>query len=54
MSDLLQIRTMTLPDKNIEHGSSDWQLEQAGLSPKQIAATVVQLLGKKLEAAIMV
>mmetsp|Transcript_7497 Transcript_7497/g.14224 ORF Transcript_7497/g.14224 Transcript_7497/m.14224 type:complete len:735 (+) Transcript_7497:42-2246(+) len=50
----LKIRTMTLPDKNIEHGSSDWQLEQAGLSPKQIAATVVQLLGKKLEAAIMV
>jgi hypothetical protein len=42
----LKLRCMHLPDVNIEHGSHDWQLEQAGLSPKDIAATVLQLLDR--------
>lgn len=42
----LKLRCMHLPDANIEHGSHDWQLEQAGLSPKDIAATVLQLLDR--------
>jgi len=46
----LKLRCMHLPDVNIEHGSHDWQLEQAGLSPKDIAATVLQLLDRKREA----
>lgn len=46
----LKFRTMMLPDKNIEHGDHSWQLEQAGLSPKQIAATALTTLGKTREA----
>eukprot|EP00238_Polyblepharides_amylifera_P009551 CAMPEP_0196574322 /NCGR_PEP_ID=MMETSP1081-20130531/4057_1 /TAXON_ID=36882 /ORGANISM="Pyramimonas amylifera, Strain CCMP720" /LENGTH=738 /DNA_ID=CAMNT_0041892313 /DNA_START=130 /DNA_END=2346 /DNA_ORIENTATION=- len=46
----LKVRPMCLPDLNIEHGSADWQLEQAGLSPKQIAATCLATLGKSREA----
>ena len=45
-----KLRCMYLPDENIEHGAADWQLEQAGLSPKDIAATVLQMLDRKREA----
>ncbi|KAI3701670.1 hypothetical protein L6452_26915 [Arctium lappa] len=43
----LKWRAMTLPDKYIEHGSQTNQIEEAGLTPKHIAATVLSLIGDK-------
>nr|XP_043627590.1 probable 1-deoxy-D-xylulose-5-phosphate synthase 2, chloroplastic [Erigeron canadensis] len=42
----LKWRAMTLPDKYIEHGAQPNQIEEAGLSPNHIAATVLSLIGK--------
>ncbi|KAE8660257.1 putative 1-deoxy-D-xylulose-5-phosphate synthase [Hibiscus syriacus] len=42
----LKWRPMILPDRYIEHGSQNDQIEEAGLSSKHIAATVVSLLGQ--------
>ena len=36
---------MLLPDRYIDHGSQTDQIEAAGLSSKQIAATVLSLIG---------
>lgn len=36
---------MVLPDRYIDHGAQKDQIEEAGLSPKHIAATVVSLIG---------
>ena len=41
-----------LPDRYIEHGSPKDQTEEAGLSSKHIAATVLSLLGKPKEALL--
>ncbi|CAN1222861.1 Probable 1-deoxy-D-xylulose-5-phosphate synthase 2, chloroplastic [Linum grandiflorum] len=41
----LQWRPMLLPDRYIDHGSQSDQIEAAGLSSKQIAATVLSLIG---------
>ncbi|KAF2310379.1 hypothetical protein GH714_008682 [Hevea brasiliensis] len=41
----LKLRSMVLPDRYIDHGSQADQIEEAGLSPKHIAATVVSLIG---------
>lgn len=41
----LQLRPMVLPDRYIDHGSQTDQIEEAGLSSKHIAATVVSLIG---------
>ncbi|MBA0853784.1 hypothetical protein Goshw_021940, partial [Gossypium schwendimanii] len=38
-------RPMILPDKYIDHGSQNDQIEEAGLSSKHIAATVLSTLG---------
>lgn len=46
----LQMRSMMLPDRYIDHGSHDDQIEEAGLSARHIAATVFTLLGKTKEA----
>jgi 1-deoxy-D-xylulose-5-phosphate synthase len=46
----LKVRPMTLPDKYIEHGSADFQLDEAGLTPGHIAATVLNLKGRKVDA----
>lgn len=35
-----------LPDRYIEHGAQANQIEEAGLSPKHIAATVLSLIGE--------
>jgi 1-deoxy-D-xylulose-5-phosphate synthase len=41
---------MLLPDVPIEHGSDQFQLEQAGLTPAHIASTVLSLQGKTAES----
>ncbi|KAK1276899.1 hypothetical protein QJS04_geneDACA005744 [Acorus gramineus] len=46
----LELRPMVLPDRYIDHGSPQDQIEEAGLSSRHIAATVLSLLGKPKEA----
>jgi len=46
----LQLRSMFLPDRYIDHGAPQDQMEEAGLTPRHIAATVLSLLGRPLEA----
>ncbi|CAI0403858.1 unnamed protein product [Linum tenue] len=46
----LKLRAMVLPDRYIDHGSPQDQIQEAGLSSKQITATVLSLLGKPKEA----
>uniref|UniRef100_J3MJ51 1-deoxy-D-xylulose-5-phosphate synthase n=1 Tax=Oryza brachyantha TaxID=4533 RepID=J3MJ51_ORYBR len=46
----LKLRSMFLPDRYIDHGAPVDQLEEAGLTPRHIAATVLSLLGRQLEA----
>jgi len=41
-----------LPDRYIEHGSPQDQTEEAGLSSKNIAATVLSLLERPKEALL--
>ncbi|CAN1329654.1 1-deoxy-D-xylulose-5-phosphate synthase [Linum perenne] len=43
----LKWRPMVLPDRYIDHGAQEDQIEAAGLSAKQIAASVVSLIGHK-------
>lgn len=46
----MQLRSMVLPDRYIDHGSPKDQIEEAGLSSKHIAATVLSLLARPKEA----
>lgn len=46
----LKLRSMVLPDRYIDHGSPEDQIEEAGLSPWHISATVLSLLGRPKEA----
>ncbi|KAI3895843.1 hypothetical protein MKW98_025634 [Papaver atlanticum] len=46
----LKLRAMVLPDRYIDHGSPQDQLEEAGLSSRHISATVLSLLGRPKEA----
>ena len=39
-----------LPDRYIDHGAPKDQIEEAGLSSKHIAGTVLSLLGRPKEA----
>ncbi|KAH1043909.1 hypothetical protein AAZX31_09G182700 [Glycine max] len=48
----LKWRPMMLPDRYIEHGSPQDQTEEAGLSSKNIAATVLSLLERPKEALL--
>jgi len=41
---------MVLPDRYIDHGAQQDQLEEAGLSSRHIAATVLSMLGMQKEA----
>ncbi|KAA8527508.1 hypothetical protein F0562_034777 [Nyssa sinensis] len=43
-------RPLVLPDRYIDHGSSNDQLAQAGLTPSHIAATIFNILGQTREA----
>ncbi|KAL3535335.1 hypothetical protein ACH5RR_003796 [Cinchona calisaya] len=42
----LKWRAMMLPDRYIDHGAPADQTEEAGLTPKHIAATVLSLIGE--------
>ncbi|KAI3665106.1 hypothetical protein L6452_43724 [Arctium lappa] len=46
----LKLRAMTLPDRYIDHGAPQDQLEEAGLSSRHICSTLLLLLGKSKEA----
>ncbi|GFP81887.1 probable 1-deoxy-d-xylulose-5-phosphate synthase chloroplastic [Phtheirospermum japonicum] len=46
----LKWRPLVLPDQYIDHGSPNYQLTKAGLTPSHIAATVFNILGKAREA----
>ncbi|XP_021728210.1 probable 1-deoxy-D-xylulose-5-phosphate synthase 2, chloroplastic [Chenopodium quinoa] len=46
----LKLRAIILPDRYIDHGDYEDQLEEAGLTSKHIAATVLSMLGKQKEA----
>ncbi|XP_042419401.1 probable 1-deoxy-D-xylulose-5-phosphate synthase 2, chloroplastic [Zingiber officinale] len=46
----LKARSLVLPDRYIDHGSLQDQTEEAGLTSKHIARTVLTLLGKPKEA----
>ncbi|KAL5556594.1 hypothetical protein UlMin_038830 [Ulmus minor] len=46
----LKLRAMMLPDRYIDHGSPQDQIEEAGLSSKHIFATVLSLMGRPKEA----
>jgi 1-deoxy-D-xylulose-5-phosphate synthase len=41
---------MVLPDRYIDHGSPQDQIQEAGLSSNHIIATVLSMLGKPKEA----
>ncbi|KAF9678610.1 hypothetical protein SADUNF_Sadunf07G0052400 [Salix dunnii] len=42
----LKLRSMVLPDRYIDHGSPQDQIQEAGLSSNHITATVLTMLGK--------
>ncbi|KAM7519770.1 hypothetical protein LguiB_018732 [Lonicera macranthoides] len=46
----LKLRAMVLPDRYIDHGAPQDQMEEAGLSSRHICATVLSLLGRPKEA----
>ncbi|KAL7143879.1 hypothetical protein ABFS83_08G220900 [Erythranthe nasuta] len=46
----LKLRSMVLPDKYIDHGAPQDQIEAAGLSSRHICGTVLSLLGRPIEA----
>ncbi|MBA0592216.1 probable 1-deoxy-D-xylulose-5-phosphate synthase 2, chloroplastic [Gossypium raimondii] len=46
----LKLRAMVLPDRYIDHGSSQDQIEEAGLSSRHISATVLSMLGRPKQA----
>ncbi|XP_028754603.1 probable 1-deoxy-D-xylulose-5-phosphate synthase 2, chloroplastic [Neltuma alba] len=48
----LKWRSLMLPDRYIDHGSPQDQIEEAGLSSKHIAATVLSLLDRPKEALL--
>ncbi|KAL0350196.1 UNVERIFIED_CONTAM: putative 1-deoxy-D-xylulose-5-phosphate synthase 2, chloroplastic [Sesamum radiatum] len=46
----LKLRSMVLPDRYIDHGAPEDQLEAAGLSSRHICGTVLSLMGRPMEA----
>ncbi|XP_042508656.1 probable 1-deoxy-D-xylulose-5-phosphate synthase 2, chloroplastic [Macadamia integrifolia] len=46
----LKLRSMVLPDRYIDHGSPQDQIQEAGLTSRHISATVLSLLGRSKEA----
>ncbi|KAG6767085.1 hypothetical protein POTOM_028264 [Populus tomentosa] len=44
----LKLRAMVLPDRYIDHGSPQDQIQEAGLSSNHITATVLSMLGKPI------
>ncbi|XP_076954928.1 putative 1-deoxy-D-xylulose-5-phosphate synthase 2, chloroplastic [Bidens hawaiensis] len=50
----LKWRAMTLPDRYIEHGDQNFQIEEAGLTPKHIAKQVLSLIGKTKQSVHLI
>jgi 1-deoxy-D-xylulose-5-phosphate synthase len=50
----LKVRPMVLPDIYIEAGTQSEQYEQAGLSSSFIEATILKLLGQKVDATLSI
>uniref|UniRef100_A0A5B7AFX1 1-deoxy-D-xylulose-5-phosphate synthase n=2 Tax=Davidia involucrata TaxID=16924 RepID=A0A5B7AFX1_DAVIN len=50
----LKWRAMMLPDRYIEHGSQTNQIEEAGLSAKHIAGTVLSVIGENKDSLHLV
>ncbi|XP_028762418.1 probable 1-deoxy-D-xylulose-5-phosphate synthase 2, chloroplastic [Neltuma alba] len=50
----LKWRAMMLPDRYLDHGSPQDQLDEAGLSSKHIATTVLSLLERPKEALLFI
>ncbi|CAI9098581.1 OLC1v1035255C1 [Oldenlandia corymbosa var. corymbosa] len=50
----LKLRSMMLPDRYIDHGAPKDQVEEAGLTPKHIAATVLSLIGESKDSLHLV
>ncbi|KAK9274785.1 hypothetical protein L1049_022037 [Liquidambar formosana] len=50
----LKWRAMMLPDRYIDHGSQTDQMEEAGLSSKHIAGTVLSLIGESKDSLQLV
>ncbi|XP_073142221.1 probable 1-deoxy-D-xylulose-5-phosphate synthase 2, chloroplastic [Henckelia pumila] len=48
----LKWRAMVLPDRYIDHGAQDDQIEEAGLSPNHIKSTVLSLVGERAARVI--
>ncbi|PIN20748.1 Transketolase [Handroanthus impetiginosus] len=46
----LKLRSMVLPDRYIEHGAPQDQIEAAGLSSRHFCGTVLSLMGRQIEA----
>ncbi|MBA0834054.1 hypothetical protein Goarm_006442 [Gossypium armourianum] len=46
----LKLRAMVLPDRYIDHGSPQDQIEEAGLSSRHVSATVLSMLGRPKQA----
>ncbi|KAK8957594.1 hypothetical protein KSP39_PZI000167 [Platanthera zijinensis] len=46
----LKLRSLVLPDRYIDHGTPQDQIDEAGLSSTHIASTVMSLLGRPKEA----
>ncbi|CAL9086217.1 unnamed protein product, partial [Musa textilis] len=49
----MKLRPMVLPDRYIDHGSPQDQIEAAGLSSGHIVSTVLNLLGRQKEAKLL-
>ena len=50
----LKIRTLTLPDRFIEHDTPERMYESAGLDANSIVATVLSTLGRGRDTAAMI
>ena len=50
----LRLRSMTLPDRFIDHGTPSGQIVEAGLSAKDIVATALSALGHEQPSPVAV
>jgi len=48
----LKFRPLCLPDRFIEHGTQEFQLQEAGLTASNITSTVLEMAGKAVELPV--
>jgi len=48
----LKFRPLCLPDRFIEHGTQEFQLQEAGLTASNITSTVLEMVGKVVELPV--